>query len=37
MLTTLRIKNFALVDELTLELTPGYNVITGETGRASQS
>ena len=32
MLTTLRIKNFALVDELTLELTPGYNVITGETG-----
>jgi DNA repair protein RecN (Recombination protein N) len=32
MLTTLRIKNFALVDELTLELSPGYNVITGETG-----
>jgi DNA repair protein RecN (Recombination protein N) len=32
MLTTLRIKNFALVDELTLELKPGYNVITGETG-----
>src|SRR4051812_1357136 len=32
MLTTLRIKNFALVDELTIELTPGYNVITGETG-----
>src|SRR2546427_5532316 len=32
MLTTLRIKNLALVSELTLELQPGYNVITGETG-----
>jgi len=32
MLTTLRIKNLALVDDLTLELGPGYNVITGETG-----
>jgi DNA repair protein RecN (Recombination protein N) len=32
MLTTLRIKNLALVDDLTLELRPGYNVITGETG-----
>jgi DNA repair protein RecN (Recombination protein N) len=32
MLTTLRIKNFALVEDLTLELQPGYNVITGETG-----
>jgi len=32
MLTTLRIKNFALVDEMTMELKPGYNVITGETG-----
>lgn len=32
MLTTLRIKNLALVDDLTLELAPGYNVITGETG-----
>ena len=32
MLTTLRIKNLALVSDLTLELTPGYNVITGETG-----
>ncbi len=32
MLTTLRIKNFALVADLTLELQPGYNVITGETG-----
>jgi DNA repair protein RecN (Recombination protein N) len=32
MLTTLRIKNLALVAELTLELQAGYNVITGETG-----
>jgi len=32
MLTTLRIKNLALVDDLTLEPGPGYNVITGETG-----
>src|SRR5258705_5090626 len=32
MLTTLRIKNLALVADLELELKPGYNVITGETG-----
>src|SRR6185436_19219677 len=32
MLTTLRIKNLALVADLTLELRPGANVITGETG-----
>lgn len=32
MLTTLRIKNLALVADLTLELRPGLNVITGETG-----
>src|SRR5882757_2077740 len=32
MLTTLRIKNLALVADLTLELEPGYNAITGETG-----
>ena len=32
MLTTLRIKNLALVPDLTLELQPGYNVISGETG-----
>jgi DNA repair protein RecN (Recombination protein N) len=31
-LTTLRIKNLALVPDLTLELAPGYNAITGETG-----
>src|SRR5436189_2106794 len=32
MLTTLRIRNLALVADLTLELQSGYNVITGETG-----
>ena len=32
MLTTLRIKNLALVADLTMEFTPGFNVITGETG-----
>lgn len=32
MLTSLRIKNLALVEDLTLELCSGYNVITGETG-----
>ena len=32
MLTTLRIKNFALVADLTLELRSGFSAITGETG-----
>jgi len=32
MLATLRIKNLALVADLTIELQPGYNAITGETG-----
>jgi DNA repair protein RecN (Recombination protein N) len=32
MLTAIRIKNLALVTDLTLELQPGYNAITGETG-----
>jgi len=32
MLTALRIKNLALVADLTLELQPGFNAITGETG-----
>src|SRR5712671_2402169 len=32
MLATLRIKNLALVADLILELQPGYNVVTGETG-----
>jgi len=32
MLNTLRIKNLALVDDLTLDLRPGLNAISGETG-----
>ena len=32
MLITLRIKNLALVEDLTWELGPGFHVITGETG-----
>lgn len=32
MLSTLRIKNLALVSDLTFDLFPGYNAITGETG-----
>lgn len=32
MLTTLRLRDFAIIDELSLELGPGMNVLTGETG-----
>jgi DNA repair protein RecN (Recombination protein N) len=32
MLTELRITNFALIDRLTLELSSGFQVLTGETG-----
>src|SRR5688572_31779517 len=32
MLSTLRIKNLAVVSDLTLELQPGLNILTGETG-----
>ena len=32
MLVALRIKNFILIDELEIELGPGFNVLTGETG-----
>src|ERR1051325_9457378 len=32
MLRELRIKNFAVIDEVALELKPGLNIITGETG-----
>ncbi len=32
MLTELRIRNFAIIDTLTLPLAPGFNVLTGETG-----
>ncbi|HEY7713417.1 MAG TPA: DNA repair protein RecN [Candidatus Binatia bacterium] len=32
MLRELRIKNFAIIDEVVLELKPGLNILTGETG-----
>lgn len=32
MLETLRIQDYALIDELELEFGPGFNVLTGETG-----
>jgi DNA repair protein RecN (Recombination protein N) len=32
MLTELHIRNFAIIDELTLEFGPGLNILTGETG-----
>jgi DNA repair protein RecN (Recombination protein N) len=32
MLSELRIRNFALIDQLTVQLGPGLNVLTGETG-----
>jgi DNA repair protein RecN (Recombination protein N) len=32
MLLELRIKNFAIIDELDLSFSKGFNVLTGETG-----
>jgi DNA repair protein RecN (Recombination protein N) len=32
LLSELTISNFAIIDELSLRLTPGFNVLTGETG-----
>ncbi|HID63775.1 MAG TPA: hypothetical protein EYP49_13710, partial [Anaerolineae bacterium] len=32
MLVELNIKNFAIIDELNLRFSPGFNVLTGETG-----
>jgi DNA repair protein RecN (Recombination protein N) len=32
MLTTLRIKNYALLKDIEIEFTPGLNILTGETG-----
>ncbi|MBN2465165.1 DNA repair protein RecN [candidate division WOR-3 bacterium] len=32
MLAELRIKNYALIDDLTVEFSPGLNVLSGETG-----
>src|SRR5690606_18604414 len=32
MLESLRIQNYALIDDVELEFGPGFNVLTGETG-----
>lgn len=32
MLETLRINNYALIDEVEIEFRPGFNILTGETG-----
>ena len=32
MLTCLRVKNLAIIDELEVDFGPGLNVVTGETG-----
>src|SRR5215469_10028374 len=32
MLTEIRIKQFAIIESLTLPLAPGFNVLSGETG-----
>ncbi len=32
MLSEITIKDFAIIDQLTLQLAPGFNVLTGETG-----
>ena len=32
MLANLRVRNYALLDEVDIEFTPGLNVLTGETG-----
>ena len=32
MLTELRIKNFAIIETVTLPMAPGFNVLSGETG-----
>ncbi len=37
MLSVLRIKNFVLISALELELEPGFNVLTGETGAGKSS
>ena len=32
MITTLHIENVGIIDDLTIELDKGFNVLTGETG-----
>ena len=37
MLRELRIRNFPLIDELSLDFSAGLNVLTGETGAGKSS
>ena len=32
MLSEITIKDFAIIEQLTLQFSPGFNVLTGETG-----
>ena len=32
MITTMHIKNIGIIDEITINLNEGFNVLTGETG-----
>ncbi|MDE6039239.1 MAG: AAA family ATPase, partial [Paramuribaculum sp.] len=32
MLASLNISNYALIDSISIDFTPGFNIITGETG-----
>lgn len=32
MITTINIKNIGIIDELSIDLNQGFNVLTGETG-----
>lgn len=36
MISSLRIENFALIDEVHIQFTKGFTVITGETGSGSR-
>ena len=36
MLRSLRIKNFAIIDDVSIEFEKGFNVFTGETGAGNQ-
>lgn len=37
MITTLTIKNIGIINELTINLNEGFNVLTGETGARKNS
>ena len=37
MITTIQIKNIGIIDNLTINLQKGFNVLTGETGAGKTS